>query len=129
MREPSYFTLETFSQLLLEDVQQHICSMLAARLDPLATLRAAGNGAGAHCYVKGCVMPTLPHSDECAYHRLVRMQPEYFESQQPSLLLLAEGKYGVVEQDPDEYIRCFGARLRDRRRLALERDRFLEEAK
>jgi len=72
------------------------------------------------CCQKGCVFPAQPGSDgECAYHRRQFLEPDCFQSQQPTFLLLDQAKFGLPDSEPDD------GRVRDRHRLAEERVRFM----
>ena len=74
------------------------------------------------CCQKGCVFPVQPGGGgECAYHRRQSLEPVCFQSQQPSLLLLEQAKFGLPDAEPDD------GRIRDRHRLASERVRFMLE--
>jgi len=107
---------------LLEDLRTQIERLMAA--DPHGTLRAAA-GIGERCYVRACPMPAIPGAGECVCHRVEREQAIYFESQQPSLLVLLESKFaGLPVMDADVFAKV-RARSRDRR-LALEYSSKLE---
>ena len=72
------------------------------------------------CCQKACVFPALPGArGECAYHRRQSLEPGCFQSVQPSFLLLDQAKFGLPDSEPDD------GRVRDRRRLAAERMRFM----
>ena len=72
------------------------------------------------CCQKGCVFPAQPGGHgECAYHRRQSLEPDCFESQQPSFLLLDQAKFGLPDSEPDD------ERFRDRHRLAEERVQFM----
>jgi hypothetical protein len=72
------------------------------------------------CCQKGCVFPAQPGGrGECAYHRCQSLEPLYFQSQQPSFLLLDQAKFGLPDSEPDD------GRVQDRHRLAEERVRFM----
>jgi len=72
------------------------------------------------CCQKGCVFPAQPCGHgECAYHRLQSLEPDCFQSQQPTFLLLDQAKFGLPDHEPDD------GRVRDRHRLAEERVQFM----
>jgi hypothetical protein len=72
------------------------------------------------CCQKGCVFPAQPGGDgECAYHRRQSLEPDCFQSQQPTFLLLDQAKFGLPDSEPDD------GRVRDRHRLAEERVQFM----
>jgi len=72
------------------------------------------------CCQKACVFPALPGGrGECAYHRRQSREPGFFQSVQPSSLLLDQAKFGLPDSEPDD------GRVRDRHRLAAERMRFM----
>lgn len=72
------------------------------------------------CCHKGCVFPAQPSGQgECLYHRRQALEPDCFESRQPSFLLLDQAKFGLPDSEPDD------GRVRDRHRLAEERVRFM----
>ena len=74
------------------------------------------------CCQKGCVFPAQPCGHgECAYHLRQALEPDCFQSQQPSFLLLDQAKFGLPDSEPDD------GRVRDRHRLALERVQFMLE--
>ena len=71
------------------------------------------------CCQKACVFPAQPGGcGECAYHRRQSLEPGFFQSMQPSSLLLDQAKFGLPDSEPDD------GRVRDRHRLAAERVRF-----
>jgi hypothetical protein len=53
------------------------------------------------------------------YHRRQSLEPDCFQSQQPSFLLLDQAKFGLPDHEPDD------SRVRDRHRLAEERVEFI----
>ena len=72
------------------------------------------------CCQKGCVFPAQPEGDgECAYHRRQSLEPDCFQSQQPTFLLLDQARFGLPDSEPDD------ERFRDRHRLAEERFQFM----
>ncbi len=72
------------------------------------------------CCQKACVFPAQPGGDgECAYHRRQSLEPDCFQSQQPTLLLLDQAKFGLPDDEPDD------GRVTDRHRLAEERVQFM----
>ena len=74
------------------------------------------------CCHRGCVFPAQPDGNrECADHRRQSLEAIYFQSQQPTLLLLEQAKFGLPDAEPDD------SRVKDRQRLAAERVRFLLE--
>ena len=75
------------------------------------------------CSEKGCVFPAIaPDGGRCHQHDLECREPDLFGSQQPSMLLLDRAKFGL----PDSEAQARESRLNDRRRLARQRERFLE---
>lgn len=74
------------------------------------------------CPVKGCVFPVASHgAEECLLHELIKREPAHFRSRQPSILLLDQAKFGVPNPEQADL------RARDRRRLAMLREKSLEE--
>ena len=74
------------------------------------------------CSTKGCVFPASAHgTGKCWHHELEELEPTHFLSRQPTQLVLDGAKFGL----PDE--ECDNSRVRDRRRLAAQREQFLEE--
>lgn len=74
------------------------------------------------CREKGCIFPVrAPGERTCALHRLAEDEPKLFLSLQPSSFLLDQAKFGVPDPDFDY------SRARDRRRLAVLRERTLGE--
>jgi len=72
------------------------------------------------CRHKACVFPAQPGGyGECLYHRRQALEPGYFQSQQPSFLLLDQAKFGLPDSEPDD------GRVRDRHRLVAERVQFM----
>ena len=72
------------------------------------------------CRQKACVFPAqLSGCGECAYHRRQSLEPDFFQSMQPSSLLLDQAKFGLPDSEPED------GRVRDRHRLAAERVRFI----
>jgi hypothetical protein len=56
---------------------------------------------------------------ECFYHQLQRLEPGFFESRQPTMLLLDQAKFGLPDSEPED------SRVVDRHRLATERAEFV----
>lgn len=77
------------------------------------------------CAERGCVFPAVDAEGWCVHHQRQLREPGLYSSRQPSLALLAQGKFGpaksVDKADDTE------GRAGDRRRLAAERERFLGE--
>jgi hypothetical protein len=74
------------------------------------------------CREKGCVFPARPDGNgKCSYHRLQQLEPNLFESLQPTVLMLEQVKFGLPEDEPDD------SRVVDRNRQAAERAAFLWE--
>jgi hypothetical protein len=72
------------------------------------------------CCQKACVFPAQAGGHgECVYHRRQSLEPDCFQSQQPSFLLLDQAKFGLPDREPDD------SRVRDRHRLAEERVEFV----
>jgi len=72
------------------------------------------------CCQKACVFPAQPGGrGECVYHCRQSLEPGFFQSMQPSSLLLDQAKFGLPDSEPDDG--C----VRDRHRLAAERMRFM----
>ena len=94
-------------------------------LQPHASLRAY-SGAWRRelflprCCQKGCIFPAQPGgAGECAHHRRQSLEPDCFQSQQPTFLLLDQAKFGLPDTEPDD------GRVRDRHRLTKERVQFM----
>jgi hypothetical protein len=76
------------------------------------------------CGQKGCVYPAARvHLFLCIHHLRERREPSLFHSQQPSLVLLDQARFGPGAGDEDLL-----ERSQDRHRLTQERERFLNEA-
>jgi hypothetical protein len=73
------------------------------------------------CSEKGCIFPAHPGNSKCLHHSRQEHEPTLYQSHQPTLLVVERGKFEVEGDEPDF------SRDRDRRRLALEREAFLEE--
>lgn len=74
------------------------------------------------CTVKGCVFPAgEDNQGRCFYHELQRLQPRFFASFQPTILVLEQAKFILPEGEPDD------SRIKDRHRSAIERQAFLLE--
>ena len=78
----------------------------------------------ARCSVRGCVFPALfAGHTECHYHGLQISEAVYFQSHQPSHLLMLHAPFDIPDKEPDD------SRQEDRKRQAAERDAFiLDEA-
>ena len=75
------------------------------------------------CREKGCVFPAArSESGRCLQHDRQYSEPALFHSQQPSMLLLDQAKFGLPDSEPDD------SRARDRRRFAVLREANLDEA-
>jgi len=92
-------------------------------LESRTSLRARPGVAGLflpRCCKKACVFPAQPGGcGECTYHRRQSLEPDCFQSLQPSFLLLDQAKFGLPDSEPDD------GRVRDRHRLAAERVQFM----
>jgi hypothetical protein len=110
-------------EILAGEMLSYLASVLASS-DAHAVLRSASDLG--RCYVPACPMPALLGTGECAYHRLEREQPQWFESCQASRAVLVQSIYGAYEYDPEQYMTRIAARARDRRRQLLERANNLE---
>ena len=73
------------------------------------------------CCVRGCVYPSGP-TGLCLDHQRQAQEPRFFQSYQPTMLVMDQARFGVPDSDPDD------ARTHDRRRLAAAREALLEEA-
>ena len=87
---------------------------------PIPSLTVGEFMAG-RCCVRGCVYPSGP-AGLCLDHQRQAQEPRFFQSQQPTMLVMDQVRFGVPDSDPDE------TRTHDRRRLAAAREAFLEEA-
>jgi hypothetical protein len=78
------------------------------------------------CLERGCVFPAAPGLEgRCLHHQRQQQEPGLYSSHQPSSALVGRGKFGpprAEELGPGP-----GRRGLDRRRLAAERERFLNE--
>ena len=83
----------------------------------------AGPGLLSRCNQRGCIFPAAKNgTGRCVVHALEQREPVFFQSLQPSTLLLDHAKFAVGEaSSPD-------SRGRDRRRLAALRAETQEEA-
>ena len=86
-----------------------------------APSRPVGKLLPARCCVRGCIYPADP-TGMCLDHQRQTQEPRFFQSHQPTLLVMDQARFGVPGSEPD------GARTHDRRRLAAARAAFLEEA-
>lgn len=82
---------------------------------------ARGEFAAGRCRVRGCVYPAGP-TGSCLHHQRQASEPRFFQSHQPTMLLLDRARFDVPDSEPDD------TRAHDRRRLAAAREAFLEEA-
>lgn len=74
------------------------------------------------CCERGCIFPaTGSGTGRCLQHDLEELEPALFISCQPTMLLLDQAKFGLPDPEADY------SRARDRRRLAVLREEFLEE--
>ena len=73
------------------------------------------------CCVRGCIYPADP-TGMCLDHQRQAKEPRFFQSHQPTLLVMDQARFGVPDSEPDD------TRTHDRRRLAAARAAFLEEA-
>ena len=73
------------------------------------------------CCVRGCVYPAGP-TGMCLDHQRQAQEPRFFQSHQPTMLVLDQARFGVPDSDLDD------TRSHDRRRLAAAREVFWEEA-
>jgi hypothetical protein len=78
----------------------------------------------ARCNERGCVFPAEPDAlGKCIHHQRELTEPDMLCSLQPTLLLLGQAKFGLLDYEPDD------SRFVDRRRQAAEWEAFqLEEA-
>ena len=75
------------------------------------------------CTEKGCIFPATRRTQEkCLLHNLQQLEPTFFQSFQPSMLLLDQARFGVPHSRSED------ERARDRHRLAALRKSFWEEA-
>ena len=82
-----------------------------------------GPDSAARCSQRGCIFPAAPGlTGRCAVHALEQREPEFFQSVQPSMLLLDYAKFVVADSSSPD------SRGRDRRRLAALRAANQEEA-
>lgn len=101
----------------------------ASRSEEAATvgdteLRGPQLAALPRCGRKGCVYPAArAQLCLCIHHLRERREPSLFHSQQPSLVLLDQARFGPGAGDEDLL-----ERSQDRHRLSQERERFLNEA-
>lgn len=91
-----------------------------------AALTADGPDSGfasSRCVEKGCVFPVARRgAGKCLHHDRQQREPKLFHSLQPTLLVLARAKFGVRDPEGED------TRALDRRRQAMVREAFLEEA-
>ena len=73
------------------------------------------------CCVRGCIYPADP-AGMCLDHQRQTKEPRFFQSHQPTLLVVDQARFSVPDSGPDE------TRTHDRRQLAAARAAFLEEA-
>ena len=73
------------------------------------------------CCVRGCIYPADP-TGMCLDHQRQNREPRFFQSHQPTLLVMDRARFDLPDSEPDD------ARTRDRRRLAAARAAFWEEA-
>lgn len=56
----------------------------------------------ARCRIKGCVFPASdPATGMCHSHGRQEIEPEFFQSYQPILYVLQQGKYGIPDRSFD----------------------------
>jgi len=91
-------------------------------LSPPARPPVAPQGrAQARCVEKGCVFPARGTSSRCLHHERQLEEPALYESFQPTSAVVDRGKFGVPNEEPDD------SRFRDRKRLASQREAFLDD--
>jgi hypothetical protein len=73
------------------------------------------------CGVRGCIYPADP-TGMCLDHQRQTKEPRFFQSHQPTLLVMDQARFGVPDSEPND------VRTDDRRQLAAARAAFLEEA-
>lgn len=90
---------------------------------PLPELRPEPALPATHrCGEKGCVFPVAPGTmGRCLHHDRQRHEPVLYQSRQPTSLVLEQAKFGLEVTEFDH------SRGIDRRRLAFEREVFLED--
>lgn len=79
------------------------------------------------CVEKGCVFPAaLGSGGRCIHHHRQQQEPGLYSSLQPSCAVAARGKFGPSRAEDGDH---GGNRdgFRDRRRMVVERERFLTE--
>ena len=79
-----------------------------------------GKFVAGRCCVRGCIYPADP-TGMCLDHQRQTKEPRFFRSHQPTLLVMDQARFDVVDAGDD-------TRTHDRRRLAAAREAFLEEA-
>lgn len=74
------------------------------------------------CAEKGCVFPASGPGGWCLHHERQRLEPSLYHSRQPTSLVIARAKFGPAKEEPE-----LEFRQRDRRRLAVQREAFLND--
>lgn len=102
-------------------------AVLASPLIPKMKPRAVMLSMPGRCAEKGCVFPAVPGSGgRCIHHQRQQQEPGLYSSYQPSSALVARGKFGPARIEEGEPGPSRG-RGRDRRRMMMEREHFLNE--
>lgn len=88
---------------------------------PARTPVALQTRAPARCVERGCVFPAQGNSCRCLHHERQLREPTLYQSFQPTSAVVDRGKYGVAAEEIDD------SRFRDRKRLASQREAFLDD--
>jgi len=76
----------------------------------------------ARCQEKGCVFPAHAGSERCLHHERQLREPTLYHSFQPTSTLADRAKFDLPQEEEVD-----NSRFRDRRRLAAQREAFLED--
>jgi hypothetical protein len=71
------------------------------------------------CLEKGCVFPAA-YEGRCLQHERQAREPVLFSSHQPTRVVLDQGRFDLPQEEIDT------SRVKDRRKLAALREKFLE---
>jgi hypothetical protein len=77
--------------------------------------------APARCVERGCVFPVHRTSSRCLHHDRQLKEPALYQSFQPTSAVVDRGRFGVPGEEVDD------SRFRDRKRLASQREAFLDD--
>ena len=97
-------------------------TVAAVAQPPRAPILSSGGHPFSRCNEKGCIFPASRWAQgKCLHHNLQQLEPTFFQSFQPSMLLVDRAKFGAPHSRSED------VRARDRHRLAALRESFWED--